>query len=1376
MKLKCRRIAALLLSCALFAVLLITVTVHAEPGDKIYAKALKTNITEISVVRYGENGTNVLDTWVEGMFGTSTGEWLFCTEPDVDFVKGYKTGVPAEDHMSGDTIRLIGAMMYWYDENMCKELDSTDEYLFKQEIVWNILNMEKKWEPGCRYEHGRGETCGCGRSLESHRKQIFSEGLKWAEQNGGKVKTDATVYEGEGQMLMDLVYSWQPPKGNLQIRKTSANPDITEGNACYSLAGAEYRIYSDKGCTKLVCTLITDETGKTAAKEIEAGEYFVKEYAAPEGYALDSVVYPVTVGAGKTEIFSASDVPQSDPVNILLAKEDADTGTNEPLGAAVFKGAEFTVCYYTGMYTSEPSVRPERTWVFAADEEGVCTLDESSLITGDSLYMNSKGEAVLPLGTVTIRETKAPEGYLKNDEVFIRQITVEGMKEQVKTFNKADIPQKVIRGKLQIVKIGQNPDENAEHKKPLEGAVFEITSRTTGRSVRITTDEHGFASSDQVGNLPYDTYVVSEVVTPEGYDPVEDFEITVSEEGQVLYYILEDKIVMAPVRLIKLSGDTGKTIPAAGVQFQLLDSEKNPVSMTTYYPKEETGSIFTTDETGSFILPEKLPAGIYYFREVKAPEGYLISSEDVRFEVTKSYDWEEPVVVSVKNTPVTGKIRVKKTGEENGEPVPGAVLEITAAEDIVTPDGVVRLRKGETADTVTTAENGMAETKKLFPGKYNVKEKSAPAGYILNPRTYELELKYKDQNTPTVYADVRITDSLAKGKIRIIKKDSETGKIIPGKAEFEIIAAEDIITPDGAVQVEKGTVADTVTTGENGNGISGELFLGNYYVKEKQAPEGYLLNKQSFAVELSYQDQNTEIVRADLTIPDTPAMGRIRIEKSDEYTGKPLKNAVFSITAAEDIVTPDGTVRLPEGAAAAEISTDEDGTAESSLLYPGKYTIREERQPDGYVFPQNNGWTVELRYQDQDTPVVIRTEAIQNRPTVVIIDKKVSGSEQRLSGVKFMIRNKDKEDNSDPALKEEDIYITDNNGQIRFEALVPGHYCVQEVEGIPGYAKDPSVYEFVIGEDGRIEDREEYTLTVENKKTEITETNALSADTDGKETYPWEKTVIKDSVKVINIQPGEEYRLKGVLMDQETGEILRGGGLKDGNPLEAEYVFTGTEPEMTTDMVFEFDASPFAGRTVVVYEYLYQNDVLISEHTDPEDEKQQFRIIEPEMGTTAISPETGSHEAAAGENTVIHDQVLYSGIIPGTYILKGVLMDRETGEPLLVGGEKITAEKELNISEAEGKVIMEFVLDASELDGREAVVFEYLYRKGYQEPAASHEDITDSGQTVIFREKIMPHTGDAAPVVLFSVLAAAGAGSMILLLLIRAKKRRILEQ
>ena len=1142
--------------------------------------------------------------------------------------------------------------------------------------------------------------------------------------------------ETNGGSTQDLMYWEYAPTGHLNLKKTSANPELTNNNSCYSLEGAVYGVYSNSGCTTEVATLTTDAAGNSNTVELNAGTYYVKEKTAPKGYALDTRVYTVTVTSGQTYTLNVTDLPQSDPIAVWLGKIDAETTQNMPQGSASLEGAEFTVKYYDVLSDTDPAEsgkQPIRTWVFATDSDGYLYYSEKYKVSGDDFYYQSNGDVTLPLGTVTIKETKAPEGYLLNDEVFVRKITSEGTAENVDTYNEPVVEEEVIRGHIQILKYGQDKDD-PDKDIVLPNVTFTMTSKTTGDVYEITTDKNGYASTQQIGGLVFDTYTVSEKNPPAGYERVDDFEVTISNEGETLYYILKDNLIMSPIKLVKTDAETGKVIPIAGTTFQLLDANKNPVMLEVRYPTVTETDRFTTDETGSLTLPEMLQAGVYYFRELSAPEGYLLNGNDIQFEVKDSSDWENPIVVTCPDKPVKGKIRITKTDAETGKPIPsGAEFEVTAAEDITTPDGTVRAVKGEVVTTVTTGSDGTVETDELFLGKYIAKEIKAPEGYLLNKQEFEVSLTYEDQETEIVYGDVTVSDELAKGKIRILKTDAETDKPIPTGAEFEVTAAEDITTPDGTVRAVKGEVVTTVTTGSDGTVETDELFLGKYIAKETKAPEGYQLNEQEFEVSLTYEDQETEIVYADVTVEDSPVMGQIEIIKTDEYTGDVLADAMFEITATEDIKTSDGTVRVKAGTVVDTVTTDSFGRARSIMLYLGKYAVKEIKQPDGYVLPEEGTtWEVELTYKDQVTAIVTEVLPVENRPTVVIIDKKVTGSEQRLSGVKFAIWNKATEDEIDPGMTYKDIYKTDREGQIRLEGIKAGTYCVREVAGVPGYAIDDTIHEFTVTEDGRIDGLEEYVLTIENEKTEITETNVINVKTDTQSAYPWKDVTIVDTVSMVNLQPDAEYVLKGVLADQLTGLPLHQDNDLTGDMLAAEQEFTATEKSMDVDVTFNVDLSAFAGRKTVVYEYLYQDGVLISEHADPNDVRQQLEIRNPSLHTTAIDVESGTHEAIAKDNITIRDNVDHFDIIPGlTYTLKGILMDSETKEPLLIDGKEITVEKEIQIDDADGTISMDFILDASELNNRSTVIFEYLYFE--DELVASHEDINDKDQTITFK-------------------------------------------
>ena len=1405
--------------------------------------------------------------------------------------------------------------------------------------------------------------------------------------------------------------------GSLELIKSSANQTITNGNSCYSLKGAVYGLYQN-GIE--IARKTTDVNGYAKFENVTAGNYDLKEITPPKGYALDKRTYPVTINSSQTTRVDVKDYPQSDPVSILLGKVDKDTTQNMPQGSASLEGAEFTIKYYAVHSDKDPAEsgkKPVRTWVLKTNKDGKTAMVDSLKVSGDEFFKTSQGYNTLPLGTITIQETKAPKGYLLNEEIFVRQITSKGTTEGVETYNMPTIEEEVIRGDIQLVKYGENNDEpgdsGADIKKPLKDIKFHLTSKTNGDVYTIITDENGFASTKQFGNsergnLPFDTYTVTEESPYPEYDIIAPFEVTVDEEGKTYSYILRNDTVDAPLSVQKVDKETGKVIPIAGAQFQILDENKKPITMEVHYPTPMEIDTFETDANGSFTLPEKLEHGSYYLHETKAPEGYLLGVEDIPFVVDQEFDWENPLSITYPDAPAKGKIRVTKTDKETDKPIPsgaeftvtaaedittpdgtirtekgtvvatlttdekgkaetealylgkyviketkapngyllnpkefavtleyedqeteivygdvtvpdelakgkirvkktdaetgnglsGAEFEIRAKEDIVTPDGTVKAKAGTVVDTITTSDKGTAETKKLYLGKYEVQETKAPEGYLLNTQKYPVELIYADQETEIVYGDVTVPDEIAKGKIRITKTDKETNKPIPSGAEFTVTAAEDITTPDGTVRAEKGTVVATLTTDDKGKAETDKLYLGKYVIKETKAPEGYLLNPKEFEVTLAYKDQTTEIVYGDVTVPDQPAKGKIRITKTDAETNKPIPlGAEFTVTAAEDITTPDGTVRAEKGTVVATLTTDDKGKAETDKLYLGKYVIKETKAPEGYLLnPKefevtlaykdqtteivygdvtvpnqpakgqieilkkdeetgnllsgaeftvtaaedittpdgtvraekgtvvdtivtdttgiarskelylgkyvvketkqpigfirpNQTWDVELKYADQKTELVKENLTIKNQPTEIIIDKKETGTDKPLEGVKFVIWNKDKEDPIDPGMQHKEIYTTDANGKIRLLYLEPGNYAVAEVESIPGYAwDDKMIYEFTITEDGRVDGEVSHTIPVGNDRTEITETNAINVSTGTQDAFAVDLTII-DTVSIVNLMPNREYKLQLILADAKTGEPLKVKDQPSGDLLTTEKTFTADSSKMDVDMQIEFDASPFVGRTIVAYEYLYQDGVEISRHEDPNDKKQQIYVKDKlKLNTTAIDLISGTHEAIAKKDVTIRDNVDHFGLIKGQeYVLKGILMDQTTGKPLVINGKQITAEKSVQIETADGTVPIDFTLDASELNNRSIVVYEYLYHNG--QLIASHEDITDEDQTITFKvgslKPILPpnkgggllsalKTGDFSDIMPFAI-ALIGTGAIILSIVIynhRKKKKR----
>lgn len=568
-------------------------------------------------------------------------------------------------------------------------------------------------------------------------------------------------------------------EGKISLKKTSSNLTITSGNIGYGLQDAEYNVYQDNACTDKVGIFKTNASGKSNLLTLIPGTYYVKESKASKGYAVDSKVYKVVITAGEETVLEVKETPQSNPVDLLLEKTDEECQKNPDQskinqGCASLEGAEFEVRYYMGYYTEDPEKnhrKATRSWILKTDHEGKIRFSKKYKIGGDEFYYNSSGDVVFPLGTVTIKEKEAPKGYLLNDQVYICRIESQGTTEDVKIYEKVMVPEKIIRGDVQLVKFVEDTDQEQDQKTPLKGIIFTLTSKTTGEVYRITTDENGYATTKQLGisergNLVYDTYVVHESNTPEGLKPVRDFEVTIQEEGQTKYYILEDKQILAPVQLVKVDGTTREKILVKGAEFQLLNAEKEPLELKVHYPQNEVRSTFETDETGTFILPEKLPIGVYYFREIKAPYGYLLGEEtEIQFEIEEGHDWMEPLQVVCENLPAKGKIIIQKEDVVDGSSLAGAEFEITAAEDILTGDGTLRLKKDEVAGYIITDEQGMAETEELFPGNYLMTEKRAPQGYVKSEVVWEVEVTYEDQETEISRKEIKVVNQKIPEKV-----------------------------------------------------------------------------------------------------------------------------------------------------------------------------------------------------------------------------------------------------------------------------------------------------------------------------------------------------------------------------------------------------------------------------------------------------------------------------------------------------------------------------------------------------------------------------------------------------------------------------------
>lgn len=524
----------------------------------------------------------------------------------------------------------VGICSVWYKGNLAPngvwKYDKSNGEV--DDTVWS-----SKWD-----------TAAANASLQHHgTKYNANSNLFYAKDTNGKWGLRSLKYLGTNSLsgydnirIVVLDDSTPgPQKGKLTILKKSANTDITDNNDCYSLADAVYGVYKSEADAKSdkskVTSLKTKDTGWSNTVELEAGTYYLKEVTAPKGYALSSEIKKVTITAGKETQFGTNnelmDVPQSDPVRILLGKVDKETNKNKPQGSASLEGAEFTVKYYKGLYDEDPATKgqsPERSWVLRTDEDGYCRLDKKFVVSGDKLYYASNGDTTLPIGTITIQESKAPTGYFINNEVFVRKITTSGSVEGVNTYNQPEILEKVIKFNIKKVQVGTTT--------PVSGAVF-LHTKPDGTTESLTTDEKGEIT---ITGLETGIHKIKETNAPDGYQLNTNEVVFEVEAGTGKIKFTSDSNSLV-TQGFEDSGDGYATFADMVNPFDLKITKTNEhgkvlkgAEFTLYSDKDCTKVVDTqvSDENGVLSFKDLKVETTYYFKETKAPKGYRIPVDE----------------------------------------------------------------------------------------------------------------------------------------------------------------------------------------------------------------------------------------------------------------------------------------------------------------------------------------------------------------------------------------------------------------------------------------------------------------------------------------------------------------------------------------------------------------------------------------------------------------------------------------------------------------------------------------------------------------------------------------------------------------------------
>ena len=845
-------------------------------------------------------------------------------------------------------------------------------------------------------------------------------------------------------------------RGTLIVTKTSED-GLNEGVKFHlygtSLSGLAVDEYA-----------VTDNTGKAVFSDVLIGT----------GYTLEEVDTAIryVVPANQTAAVEWNTVTNKSFTNILkkwnvtVTKSDAEMGL--PQGDATLAGAVY------GIYKGDQLVD-----TYTTDANGQFTT--KYYVCGDDW---------------TIREITPSEGYLLDSSVY--PIGAEAKNYAVEYNTTAnDVTEQIIKGRIAIIK--HTDDGETQLETPEAGAEFAVFLKAAGSYDSAKTSERDYLICDENGyavtkDLPYGIYTVHQTKGWDGRELLSDFDVYISKDGQTYRYLANNRNFESYIKIVKVDAETGKVIPLAGAGFRLYRPDGSLITQTFTYPEVTTIDTFYTNSDGYLITPEKLEYGTgYSLVEVSAPYGYTLNSEPVYFDVTADNATEENAVTVVEvmkpNTAQKGVIRISKSGEAFSsvteadsiyQPVfavkglAGAVYEITAAEDIITPDGTLRYAAGEVVDTVTTDETGLAESKPLYLGKYEVREITAPTGYVLNTEVHTAELVYAGQEVEITETAADFCNERQKAAVSLDKVLEQDERFSIGKSDelsavtFGLFAAEKLTAADGGIIPADGLL-EIVSVDENGHAVcKTDLPFGSYYLKELSTDEHYILSDEKYSIVFEYAGQDTALVdikaNGGAPIENKLLYGEIHGLKKDE-DGSGLAGALIGLSRA------DCTEFTTENAILTATSA-EDGSFSFARVPYGNWIVREIEAPTGFVLSEK---TYPVTVDADGAVIEVEIENTRIRGTVQLTKIDRDYPDNKLTGAEFTVC---RDSNGNKKLDADDALVgtlTETGiGVYEMSDLLYGGYFVKETKAPEGFYLDGNAYYFEITEDGK-------TVTVENE-------------------------------------------------------------------------------------------------------------------------------------------------------------------------------------------------------------------------------------------------------------------------------------------------------
>ena len=1101
-------------------------------------------------------------------------------------------------------------------------------------------------------------------------------------------------------------------KGYLTLHKDSSNKTLTDANDCYSLAGAEYGVYTDSNCSNKVATLTTNASGNANTVSLNPGRYYVKETKAPKGYFTDSQVYTADVSGANRESspvkLSVSDNPANDPMSMLLGKFDGQKtyngAGNLPQGSATLAGAEFTVDYYATLdYKSyddlkNADVKPMRSWTFSTDSNGFCSFDIAHFVSGDAFWYRLDGTPALPRGTVVIRETKAPMGYVTSDEVSFQKIQENNSVEGVITYNAPEVAEQVYRSDIEFTKKADNGSDR------LAGVPFKVTSLTTGESHIAVTDENGYFSSASSWNA-HDSNTNANDWALTASDTIDSTKL---DANAGFWFgnnsVLDGNGTTSTSDAVKADNKLG------ALPFDTYSVEELRCSANEGYALINTTVTVTRDaktiDLGTFDDPEP---EIHTTAYDASDSDHYVGVGTVKISDKVEYSH----LVAGKTYTVIGELHDAATGDAvtvNGQA-------ITAEKTFTAEDsaGSVTLDyafdsydlKGKTLVVYET----LTDAKGAKLAEHRDKSDVSQQVTVLTPKLSTSAVGDADNSkSVTAEGDVTVTDYVRYTGLTAGQTYTLTGTLMDKSTKKAFVDADGnpvTATAEFTAEAESGTATVTFTFDASGIKTGTKLV----------AFETVATNGIEIADHKDINDiDQTVTVKA-------PVIGTTAVDAADgDKTVTGEENVAVRDTVHYNNVTPGKTYKVigtlyekvldKNGKVTKKVFKDKDGTpvtAEANFTAEDSYgNVDVTFYFDGSSLKEGTSLVAFESLSYNDNEIASHADVNDSGQTVIITKPKLSTTAtDALDGDKNLIG----EDNAtivdtvhymnvtpgktykvSGTLYEK---VTDKDGKVTKKQLLDadGNPVTAETEFVPETAfGDVDVTFAFDASDLKAKDKvvafESLSLNgkelashadIEDKSQTVTITKP-EVGTTAKDGFDGNQTVVSDTevsvvdtVKYKNVTPGKTYKVSGTLYEKVTdkdGKVTKKQLLDaDGNPVTAETEFVPEDTYGTVDVTFTFDGSLLKDNTpVVAFESLSYKDKEIASHSDIEDEDQTVTMHTSEIGTTATDKLDGDKTVIADAESTVTDKVEYDHVLTGkAYTMAGILMDAKTGLPVLTG-------------------------------------------------------------------------------------------------------------